>query len=619
MQLSKLQIVNFRNHSSTVLNLNKKINSFIGPNAAGKSSIIDAISFLLTGTTEKMDRKGANMDELITFGESRALVAGNVNGMKVTRTIPHTFQIGTWEGTMTAQIDKFYQDIGLDKGKILCAIYSNEFIEMEPSEQKNFIFNLMGFKFNNDIMKEEFESWCKMNSIENIQPMWEYICKDNKLDGSAEILDEMYEKYSSTRKLLKREIKILEGKEAEIKSVLPEGYTVEHRDTVIAKLTKLNVSKSELLQQLGSARVMDSTKKLLQDTISRGNGIKMPDESLDILKSNLADMREKYQKNTKELTKLEYQLKDCNTSYKNLGDFDGKCQISSKVKCKITKDEIEAIRTELKKESDSLTLKIDTSKQEKNNIQTQIDTISIKLEQLTKASIILPQIEKAKTDLAKLEKQSIESVDVLHNKLQQIETSITKGQTILNTIEAESYNIKARHDAKTQHEKRMAELQIIEYIVEAFGPKGIKSSVLNRIIKPVEITVNEKMNVLTNGQYTINFRVDDAAFNIYVISNGIERKIQHLSTSEKLRVGIIMQYAINSLTGAKFIAIDNVDMLDSNNKKFFWQFIKAIKEEYETILFFTTSTETKIINMPDVNIFHISANTVQTVDNVDAF
>jgi len=117
--------------------------------------------------------------------------------------------------------------------------------------------------------------------------------------------------------------------------------------------------------------------------------------------------------------------------------------------------------------------------------------------------------------------------------------------------------------------------------------------------------VSEKMQLLTDGKYSIDFRIKEKNFDIYVTSDGIERSIKHLSTSERLRTGIIMQDAINSMAGFKMIVIDQVDMLDDDNKKLLWKLIDRIKDNYETIIILSTGLSVKDTNKPDVNMFYI--------------
>ena len=49
MKISKLNLKDFRCHPTLTAEALEKINYFIGPNAAGKSSIQQAIEFALTG------------------------------------------------------------------------------------------------------------------------------------------------------------------------------------------------------------------------------------------------------------------------------------------------------------------------------------------------------------------------------------------------------------------------------------------------------------------------------------------------------------------------------------------------------------------------------------------
>jgi hypothetical protein len=149
----------------------------------------------------------------------------------------------------------------------------------------------------------------------------------------------------------------------------------------------------------------------------------------------------------------------------------------------------------------------------------------------------------------------------------------------------------------------------MELLVSAFGPKGIKSTMLNRAMKPLEEKINERMGILTGGEYRINFRVDEDDFKIVIISRGYERRLKQLSTSERLRVGVIIQDAINQLTGLRLLVVDDLEMLFGTAKSNFWKLINAIKDEYDTIILIATGEPLPhAISTPGMKVIQITQN-----------
>ena len=56
--LKKIELGNFLSHSDTKLKFDKGVTVFVGHNGAGKSSIIDGITFALFGEHTRSSNKG---------------------------------------------------------------------------------------------------------------------------------------------------------------------------------------------------------------------------------------------------------------------------------------------------------------------------------------------------------------------------------------------------------------------------------------------------------------------------------------------------------------------------------------------------------------------------------
>lgn len=73
--LTSLTLTNFRNHASQSLQFTKPVTVIVGPNAQGKTSIIEAINLLATGDSFRAER----VEEMIRFDQELARVQGVVS------------------------------------------------------------------------------------------------------------------------------------------------------------------------------------------------------------------------------------------------------------------------------------------------------------------------------------------------------------------------------------------------------------------------------------------------------------------------------------------------------------------------------------------------------------
>ena len=75
MKIKTLKLKNFRNYSELSINLNSKLNIFIGDNAQGKTNILESITVLA------LTKSGFNVKDsnLIKFGENFANISADVD------------------------------------------------------------------------------------------------------------------------------------------------------------------------------------------------------------------------------------------------------------------------------------------------------------------------------------------------------------------------------------------------------------------------------------------------------------------------------------------------------------------------------------------------------------
>lgn len=99
MKINTLAVENFRNHKSTQLVLDK-VNFFVGQNNAGKTSLLAAIEWGLTGRCMWTDKAGRGAADLVRQGEKQAVVALEVEDIgSILRSMPpHSLRVGSKTG-----------------------------------------------------------------------------------------------------------------------------------------------------------------------------------------------------------------------------------------------------------------------------------------------------------------------------------------------------------------------------------------------------------------------------------------------------------------------------------------------------------------------------------------
>lgn len=75
MYVKNIRLINFRNYFSLNMELNKKINIFIGKNAQGKTNLLEAIYISATGKSFRTNRD----KEIINFNKNEAYIGTQMN------------------------------------------------------------------------------------------------------------------------------------------------------------------------------------------------------------------------------------------------------------------------------------------------------------------------------------------------------------------------------------------------------------------------------------------------------------------------------------------------------------------------------------------------------------
>jgi exonuclease SbcC len=88
-----------------------------------------------------------------------------------------------------------------------------------------------------------------------------------------------------------------------------------------------------------------------------------------------------------------------------------------------------------------------------------------------------------------------------------------------------------------------------------------------------------------------------------------------LSRSEQLRAGIAISDALSAAAGLKFLAIDEADILEQDNRDLLSGMLLELAEEYDQVLVFTTVGDVQPVNpsLPGVKMFWVEEGSVKEI------
>lgn len=618
VKIQSLELINFRNHPNTFMVFDK-VNYIIGSNNSGKSTIRGALQYAITGENE-WAVNGRQSKNLIMHGKKNASVEAGVEGIGlIKRTINNSGNLVTLNDNKlpARELEKeIYNDFGLTNEIINCVIMSSKFLNMSPAEQKDFLFRLTGA-----ILKpEQIIGFMKEPS----EKAKEAVLKMVGSRVSIEKLDGIYKKFYEERRFKKKEKERIE-KSLELLGEVP--FVSSEDVSRVKKLIETKTKKrEEIMKKVAVINERIKQKKWLETSLEEvEQKIESIDERLDksIVISDAEEILFGY---VTEINRLEEEIEKCKAVFNTfMGEIKSleailpklsttRCPLSEKLICKTDK-------TSLIKE---LETQIDTNKKEMTEIK-------------SKESSLQKQLNKTKEAMEKLELQV--ELFVKMEELQQNKEQITKALGSIK-IEDESslvreldkydkeineldermqiYNEQVR--AKKEFDSLMKELakvaeevELYEYLVVEFSPKGVKQRILEKIIEPIEKHCNDILSILTDDSYKLKFSFD-GDFDILIENKSGVMSYKLLSNSEKFRIGIVIQDAINNLTNAKLLFIDDAEMLDDGNFQLLQELISKIKDSYDSIFVIATmDSDETLSGIDDSKVFKITDGVVEEI------
>jgi DNA replication and repair protein RecF len=142
MYLKQISLQNFRSYAKEAFNFSQNTTLIIGPNTAGKSNLIEAIFFLVTGRSFRIDKD----EELIKFGKEVARIKAKVDEVGLEVVIAKGGVGGSlrpFKKYLVNGVSKRKVDLVGNFFAVLFAPNDLEIIILGPSKRRDFIDNIL--------------------------------------------------------------------------------------------------------------------------------------------------------------------------------------------------------------------------------------------------------------------------------------------------------------------------------------------------------------------------------------------------------------------------------------------------------------------------------------------
>lgn len=148
MLIKTLILQNFRSFSKEALSFDEKTTIIVGPNASGKTNILEAINLLATGKSFRAERE----EEMIRNGEELARVVGKIGGLEgdegteleavLTRGTFNRAPVARKKLSVNGVSRRMYNFVGALK-VVLFGPWDLELVTESPSRRRRFLDNVL--------------------------------------------------------------------------------------------------------------------------------------------------------------------------------------------------------------------------------------------------------------------------------------------------------------------------------------------------------------------------------------------------------------------------------------------------------------------------------------------
>ena len=440
--IRNIELVDFLAHSNTKLEFENDATVFVGDNGAGKSSIIDAITFSLFGehtrkNTKGLIRRGANQGfakiefsangknyqairKIDSKGTLTAQFAEDVDGKLVPIAEGERKQFGE---SMTKHVE---ETLGMDfeKLKIASIVQQGELssiIKAKPKEFKELLNTIIGIdkldtaltsmrtvqrEFRSSIQKKFGYDDTQVELLEN--KITEYQNESKNAQPRLEHLDVEKKEQESLITKLEKQIQNDSTKESQLKDLESRKKEwQEYARDVIKSIQNEVAEKEEIVNECKPCFAVSKNKNNIESEINKIQ------EKLSSIESELSDLEKK-----------QVRLEEHEELAEKLVLKDGKCPV-----CDSTVDHLKPLfqKKHIEDEIKEIEKKIEKLENEKDELEQNIDSLSDDLEESKKAETILSTYKiKNQSQLDEI----IAEIKMKVKQMQKIPLTINSGQLV---------------------------------------------------------------------------------------------------------------------------------------------------------------------------------------------
>jgi len=307
MIIKSLTLKNFRKFKNATIEFPDGVTGIVGLNGAGKSTIFEAIAWVLYGPvaarTAADQIKTKNLPstdpcrvelEFVFEGENYRVVR-EMKGKSLTVQATATIN-GKVAATSAESVTRFIQKkLGMDFKSFFTSIFArqkelNALSSMNASERRPLILRMLGIDSLDDVIKEIRSDKKEQSGL--VEKLSEEIIDENK-KSKDDVYKEQIKKYEAEQQKIKKEIKSLEEKtNKEKKEIEKLRKTVEENKKEYEKIRREKEKQAELKNSFENKIKLEKEIKEIKEKVQKRNkNLEAETKKLSKFKNVYADVK----------------------------------------------------------------------------------------------------------------------------------------------------------------------------------------------------------------------------------------------------------------------------------------------------------------------------------------
>lgn len=563
MKIRELHLTNFSSHENSSLVFDKPVSLIVGQLNAGKSSILQAIEYGLTGECGYHRKRTDNRSELVRGGAERGMevrVVTDVGAAVRIRNGVDNVETLEWDGmtqaTPSAMTAAVQAATRVSQTVLSALLNTSGFFNLEEPDQKEIIIGMIGAEVTDAKVRGAWTGEADALKCLPASPM-----------NSLKALDNSFDYVFKRRTVAKRELDDLkpppqpEGTRPQLDKMRARLAEVEKelQDTLVAQ-ARLEGAASAVS---GRQRLEAEAKEL--ESLISGKAIERPDATIKAMKAQEDTAKEAATAAIavqEEVVNLRVQLATCQSNIDLLSTFNGRCvagdhacpapMADMKAALRQQEAKVAAFSTQVKESEVRLqnVCKVRDDRTEYNALKKKFDAIASAINERTiqgnRLAEIRKQLENADpaVDTAEIGK--------LQDKAEALRFTAAKGKGIIES--AVAWVNREQQVALVAEKRKKLEIEIrhLSELVTFLGSKGIRVQLID---EKINVFADEIQKHLTAFGYTMQLTVDPWT----IVING--QPVKRLSASERYRLSVAFQVGIARMSGVNFVICDGSEIL----------------------------------------------------------